>query len=77
MSDAPSDDNERDDDDGQPFGDDGPELLAAPVVAAIFGRCPRTLRNWERRRLLTSRLIAGRRYYLRTQIKALISGRDI
>jgi len=76
MSDAPPDGDDRDDDDGPRFKDDGPEILAAPVVAAMFGVCLRTLRNWERRGLLASRLIAGRRYYARSQIEALLDGMD-
>lgn len=76
MSDAQPDDDGRDGNDGMRFGDDGPELLAAPVVAAMFGRGLRTLRNWEGRGLLTSKLIAGRRYYFRSSVLALLRPAD-
>lgn len=49
-------------------------LLAAPDVAALFGRTLRTLFNWERRGILVPVRMAGRRFYRVADIAALTSG---
>jgi len=50
-----------------------PALLSAAEVAAMFGRTPRTLFNWERAGVLMPLRIRRRRYYSVAQIEALLA----
>jgi DNA-binding transcriptional MerR regulator len=52
--------------------DDSQALLQARRVADLFGVTPRTLSNWEAAGVLTARVIRGRRYFLRSEVDALI-----
>jgi hypothetical protein len=46
--------------------------LPARVVADLFGRCLRTLSNWDERGITKPTLFNGRRYYRRQDIEALL-----
>ena len=53
-----------------------PSMLPAPEVAAAFGINRRTLANWEAAGVLMPVRIRTRRYYLVTDIEALIRIRE-
>jgi len=51
-------------------------MLPAPEVTAVFGINRRTLTNWEAAGVLMPVRIRTRRYYLATDIEALIRIRE-
>jgi len=53
------------------------ELIKAREVADRFGCCLRTLRNWERAKILIPERINNRRLYRRDEVDRLLSGEEI